>query len=83
MNELWISSLNSDLLLAQGPGGRVYRTDDGGKQWRMLYVPQIDYGGNSGTEIEATVTAVLSLPSRPAYLSVGAEMAVRRGRIFQ
>ena len=54
MNELWISSLNSDLLLAQGPGGRVYRTDDGGKQWRMLYVPQIDYGGNSGTEIEAT-----------------------------
>ena len=54
MNEIWISSLNSELLLAQGPIGRVYRTDDRGNQWRLLYVPRIDYGSNWETAIEAT-----------------------------
>ncbi len=54
MNELWIGSLNSELLLAQGPIGRVYRTDDGGNQWRLLYWPGIDFGSNWGTELAAT-----------------------------
>ncbi len=54
INEIWVSSLNSDLLLAQGAVGSVYRTDDGGNQWRLLYVPRIDYGSNWETAIEAT-----------------------------
>ena len=54
INEIWVSSLNSDLLLAQDAVGSVYRTDDGGNQWRVLYRPRIDYGGNLGTKLAAT-----------------------------
>ena len=54
INEIWVSSLNSDLLLAQGAVGSVYRTDDGGNQWRLLYRPRIDYADNLGTELAAT-----------------------------
>ena len=54
INEIWVSSLNSDLLLAQGAVGSVYRTDDGGNQWRLLYRPRIDYADNLGTKLAAT-----------------------------
>jgi len=57
INEIWVSSLHPGLLLAQGPFGSVYRTDDGGNQWRLLHLTGSHVGSNLGTELAATSDA--------------------------
>ena len=52
-NEVWISPLNSDLLLSQSFTGYAYRSDDGGNQWLGLGNPFTDYGGNLLTKLIA------------------------------
>ncbi len=54
INEIWISSHNSDFLLAQEKLGGVFRSNDGGEQWHSLRNPVTDHGGNVGTEIVVT-----------------------------
>ena len=53
IEQLWMSSLDRDLLLLQTYYGAVYRTDDGGEHWRRLYHPSNDAG--DGTALAATM----------------------------